>query len=119
MSTATLTHSGAWTTQARCLGMDPRLWYLPDGESTPNPDGNRFALAVCASCPVRQPCLTTALATHDVGVIRGGVRLPCQSYRSAMCRTCGREFRRVGPHSRVMHCPEHAGGASRPGGARC
>ena len=44
MSTATLTHSGAWTTQARCLGMDPRLWYLPDGESTPNPDGNRFAL---------------------------------------------------------------------------
>lgn len=59
-----------WPAQAACArpGVDPE-WFFPEqGEST------RAARRICATCPVKAPCLDAALATplsQDFGV-RGG-----------------------------------------------
>lgn len=45
----------AWRDFARCRGMDPELFHPGRGHSA-DP-----ARAVCAGCPVRQPCLDHAL----------------------------------------------------------
>jgi len=59
-----------WRDQAACVGADPRLF------TDPRPDTNdtRHAIQHCHACPVRQACLTTALAHHpdaDVGIWGG------------------------------------------------
>lgn len=67
-----------WRLAATCLGEDPDLFFPEAGES------NREARAICARCPVRQPCLDWALANQapgqEVGVFGG---------------TSGRERRRM------------------------
>ena len=55
--------------QARCAdsGLDPDQWY----PVSTNPAGARHeaaaAIAVCASCPVRAPCLELSLRHWDTG----------------------------------------------------
>ena len=56
-----------WRDQALCRGIDPELFYPERGEST------REAKAVCAQCPVVEPCLDYALRTREVFGIWGGV----------------------------------------------
>jgi Transcription factor WhiB len=55
-----------WWNEAACRGRDPQWW-----------SGDRLmataAVAICLTCPVREPCLEEALATGDYGVIRGGI----------------------------------------------
>ena len=60
----------AWQDDAACIGADPRIF------TDPRPDTNdiRQAVAHCRRCPVRQPCLTTALTHHpdaDIGIWGG------------------------------------------------
>jgi hypothetical protein len=44
-----------WMLEARCASVDPELFY-------PEPGGSpRNAIAICADCPVRKPCLQRAL----------------------------------------------------------
>jgi WhiB family redox-sensing transcriptional regulator len=66
-----LPEGGDWRQQAACAqpGIDPE-WFFPD----PGHQGKR-AKRVCARCPVRDACLTSALAipeAEDYGV-RGGL----------------------------------------------
>ena len=63
-----------WQDAAACRGEDLMLFFGPDGERQPERDiRERKAKAVCASCPVRERCLTFALDTHQDFGIWGGL----------------------------------------------
>jgi WhiB family redox-sensing transcriptional regulator len=56
-----------WRTRAACSGQDPEWWHPVRGVS-----GERQK-AICASCPVREPCLEYALkyAESNFGIWAG------------------------------------------------
>lgn len=62
---------GDWSNHAACLNEDPELFF-PIGESALAEAQIRDAQAVCASCPVRTPCLTFALNTNVSYGVWGG-----------------------------------------------
>jgi WhiB family transcriptional regulator, redox-sensing transcriptional regulator len=57
-----------WRAKAECRGLDPQIFYPPTDEE----DDAAPAKAVCASCPVREPCLEHALAYREKEGIWGG-----------------------------------------------
>lgn len=62
-----------WRHWAACLGASPSLFF-PAGERAQEAiDEVREAKAVCASCPVRVPCLEFALRTNEQDGIWGGL----------------------------------------------
>lgn len=68
-----------WRDRASCREHDPELWF-PVGEdwtSKQNQARAEVALAVCATCPVREACLADALDRGDAWAILGGT-LPAQ-----------------------------------------
>ena len=58
---------GAWRDQARCRGVDPDIFHPSDED-----DGVE-AKAICAQCPVREPCLEYALSTREKDGVWGGL----------------------------------------------
>src|SRR5215211_3362955 len=54
--------------QAACGNEDLELFYPDAGDTA----AEQAAKAVCAACPVREPCLEMALATGDQHAILGG-----------------------------------------------
>jgi len=61
----------SWRELAACRTADPELFF-PIGRTGPAIGEIQRAKAVCASCPVRERCLTFALDTHqDFGVWGG------------------------------------------------
>jgi WhiB family transcriptional regulator, redox-sensing transcriptional regulator len=64
---ADLFHRPTWQTSAGCRGMNPNLFFPARGESTAP------AMAVCASCEVRQECQDAALADPATSGIWGGL----------------------------------------------
>ena len=55
-----------WRDEAACRGVDPNVFFpLTDKEAEP-------ALAICATCPVREPCLDFAILTRQVDGVWGG-----------------------------------------------
>lgn len=63
-----------WRELAACRGAEPELFY-PVGDAWTgalNEARAELALAVCATCPVREACLTDALARGDAWAILGG-----------------------------------------------
>ena len=65
----------AWTRQAACRGPEAGLFYPPVA-TEPRPareTRERRAKAICAVCPVREPCLTVALDTREPHGIWGGM----------------------------------------------
>lgn len=63
---AALLPSSSWQQDAACRDADPALFFAND-------DGNqKAALELCATCPVRRPCLEHALATREPYGIWGG-----------------------------------------------
>jgi WhiB family redox-sensing transcriptional regulator len=58
-----------WRQHARCLGADPELFY-PAPESD---DGSAEAKAICAVCPVREPCLEHAITHREKQGVWGGL----------------------------------------------
>ena len=66
----------AWRDDAACIGADPRIFTDP----RPDTGDARRAVEICQTCPVKQPCLDTALkieAPADVG-IWGGTTAPAR-----------------------------------------
>jgi WhiB family transcriptional regulator, redox-sensing transcriptional regulator len=61
----------AWQNSAACRNVDTELFF-PIGRTGRAAAEARQAKAICARCPVRQPCLTYALATHQAYGIWGG-----------------------------------------------
>ena len=61
--------SNHWRQYARCLGADPELFYPPPDSD----DGSEPAKAICAVCPVREPCLDHALNAREKQGVWGGL----------------------------------------------
>jgi WhiB family transcriptional regulator, redox-sensing transcriptional regulator len=63
-----------WREWAACRGMDSELFFAPDGErGIAKRTRERAAKAVCAACPVREPCLAHALASEERHGVWGGL----------------------------------------------
>lgn len=58
----------SWRAKAACLGLDPTIFY----PATEDEDDATEAKAVCAVCPVREPCLEHALGFREREGIWGG-----------------------------------------------
>ena len=72
-----------WHDRAACRGTDLALWF-PTHRAT-NADYDH-ARSICERCPVRGPCLTTALAEPaetDLGIWAGTTRLDRITVRDA------------------------------------
>lgn len=66
--TVTTTYDPAsWRERAACRDLDTAVFF-PDADDDPAP-----AQAVCATCPVREPCLEFALVTRQEDGIWGGL----------------------------------------------
>ena len=61
----------SWRESAACRSLDTDLFF-PIGKTGLAVAEIQRAKAVCANCPVRQPCLTFALDTHQGYGIWGG-----------------------------------------------
>jgi WhiB family redox-sensing transcriptional regulator len=59
-----------WMDRARCIGVDPDLFFLPRGDRW---DQTQEAKAICRQCPVRMECLSFAVATTQKFGIWGGL----------------------------------------------
>jgi WhiB family redox-sensing transcriptional regulator len=57
-----------WRTHAACRGIEAEVFYPATEEEADAAD----AKAICAVCPVRQPCLEHALAHRERDGIWGG-----------------------------------------------
>jgi WhiB family redox-sensing transcriptional regulator len=72
-----------WRQYARCLGADPELFHPPADDPADE------AKAICAICPVREPCLEYAITAREKQGVWGGLtekerrRLIRQRRRSA------------------------------------
>jgi WhiB family transcriptional regulator, redox-sensing transcriptional regulator len=59
----------SWREFARCRGVDPEVFYpVSDDEEAADE-----AKAICALCPVREPCLEFALSTREKNGVWGGL----------------------------------------------
>lgn len=56
----------SWRTKAACQGLDPAIFYPASEEDADQ------AKAICATCPVREPCLEYALANRERDGVWGG-----------------------------------------------
>jgi WhiB family redox-sensing transcriptional regulator len=57
-----------WRLRASCRGLDPALFFPGDEEGP----GAERAQQVCATCPVREQCLQSALAAKEEYGVWGG-----------------------------------------------
>lgn len=60
-------HREEWSAQARCLSLDPRIFFTPL-----DVDAHEVAAYACTSCPVKRPCLEFALMTNEQWGVWGG-----------------------------------------------
>jgi WhiB family transcriptional regulator, redox-sensing transcriptional regulator len=58
---------GEWTERALCTQADPEIFFPPKG------DPGTEAKQICASCPVREECLTYAIEADEKFGIWGGL----------------------------------------------
>ena len=56
----------AWRQRGACVGLDPDVFYPPSDDEAAE------AKTVCATCPVKEPCLEFALQTREAEGIWGG-----------------------------------------------
>lgn len=68
MDTLILDDKQLWRKQAACIDLDSAEFFLA-GEDL---EGMRRAQEICATCPVREPCLEFALASNQSLGIWGG-----------------------------------------------
>jgi WhiB family transcriptional regulator, redox-sensing transcriptional regulator len=76
-----------WSEAARCRGEDPELFFAR-GLADAKP-----ALKVCARCPVKDPCLTYAIANDIDHGVWGGLT---ERQRRAVVRRHQRELAHAG-----------------------
>ena len=66
--------SEEWRLQARCRGMDPAVFFHPDGErGHARSRRAAYAKAVCAECPVVQDCRKSSLERNERFGVWGGM----------------------------------------------
>jgi hypothetical protein len=78
-----------WTQAAVCASVDPELWFPEKGNSAAR------AKKICATCPVREPCLQYALDNDDrFGVFGGTTERDRRKIRgnTKFCKHCGAEY---------------------------
>lgn len=68
MDSLILDDSQMWRKQAACIDLGSAEFFLAGDDL----EGMRRAQEICASCPVREPCLEFALATNQSLGIWGG-----------------------------------------------
>lgn len=74
-----------WYDQAACRGMDVELFFAEDAARS------SAALLTCRTCPVREPCLRTAMAEQELYGVWGGTP---ETYRRRIFRREARARRR-------------------------
>lgn len=113
-----------WRHAAACAGTDPDIFYpvpeTPPGRrpAQPKPDYYEQARAICAKCPVRDQCLTEAMAeesgqgSFSRWGMRGGLT-PRERYTLPwrICKRCGTRFATRKPRS--MTCSAECYAANR------
>ncbi len=110
-----------WFAAAACAGHDTDLWHPSKGETTPQ------AKAICGGCPVRDECLSFALAFDEQHGVWGGLsareRMAIDRGRFS-CPECGRRFPTA--NGRAIHRrvhgprgPDHGSKSSYNMGCRC
>lgn len=63
-----------WQVRGACRGMDSSFFFHPDGERGPRREQRAArAKAICARCPVIEPCRTHALAAREPYGVWGGL----------------------------------------------
>jgi WhiB family transcriptional regulator, redox-sensing transcriptional regulator len=75
----------SWFGDAACRGTDVEIFYSDD------PGATSQALQLCRSCPVREPCLRTAMQEREFDGVWGGVP---EAHRRRTFRRRDRERRR-------------------------
>ncbi|MFC4502739.1 MULTISPECIES: WhiB family transcriptional regulator [Streptomyces] len=70
----------SWRTAAYCRGADIRTFFPPPGDH----GAIQRALAICALCPVRAPCLRYALSHRERHGVWGGLT---EETRETLTRT--------------------------------
>lgn len=73
-----------WRERAACSGTRPELWDSSPGLAQPSSQWRQ--IMVCESCPVVEKCASDALDAKDEGVIRAGINIPQQQFRSPYVR---------------------------------
>ena len=58
--------NSSWRQRGACRGLDPEIFYPPTDDEAD------AAKAVCAECPVREPCLEFALTVREKHGVWGG-----------------------------------------------
>lgn len=62
-----------WQMRAKCRGADTAIFYHPENERGPSRVRREMqAKAVCAGCPVLEPCLRWALVAREPYGVWGG-----------------------------------------------
>ncbi len=85
-----------WRERAACRGVDPELFF-PTAEPGPVHDEQVAAAKwVCARCPVREPCLTEALARIPYGVAGGLTEHERRELHAQRTRAAATSTRRYG-----------------------
>lgn len=63
-----------WDRQALCRGVHTGVFFPTDGECAPQRHRReQVAKAICAACPVRQPCAAYALVHRELHGVWGGL----------------------------------------------
>ncbi|SDJ77045.1 Transcription factor WhiB [Actinopolyspora mzabensis] len=66
-------HYWDWQLRAACRGVDPNIFFAPDGETRNDRERRqRVAKSICQDCPVRQLCLNHAHAVGETYGVWGG-----------------------------------------------
>ena len=78
-------HESPWYEDAACRGLDVELFYSEDPAATSQ------ALQLCRRCPVREPCLRTAMRQREFDGVWGGMP---EAHRRRAFRRQDRERRR-------------------------
>jgi WhiB family redox-sensing transcriptional regulator len=63
----------SWHRQALCGGVDTAVFFPADEWSPVRDRRERVAKAICAACPVREPCAVYALAHRELHGVWGGL----------------------------------------------
>ena len=64
----------SWHQQALCAGIDTAVFFPADDERLLQRNRReRVAKAICAACPVRQPCAVHALVNRELHGVWGGL----------------------------------------------
>lgn len=71
---ASLAADWSWRLHAACRGVDPAVFYGPDGERPARKRvRERQAKAICSTCPVVQPCRLYSLSHREGFGVWGGL----------------------------------------------